>query len=63
MKRNANTNVGLIYAFTAVCCVKTNTADTKAKHTNILTKKKNFQKVPSFWHLNIVDFTQQIVMG
>jgi len=63
MKRNANANAGLIYDFRAICCVRTNTADTKAKHTNILTKKKVFQKVPSFWHLNRVDFTKQIVMG
>jgi hypothetical protein len=64
MKRNANTNAGLIYDFTrAVYCVKTNTADTEAKYTNTPTKKKIFQKVPSFWHSTRVGFIKQNVMG
>jgi hypothetical protein len=45
-----------------VYCVKTNTADTEAKHTNTLTKKI-FQKVPSFWHSNRVGFIKQNVLG
>lgn len=48
MKINANAYAGLIYDFTAACCVKTKTADTKAKHTNILTKKKSFKKFLHF---------------
>ena len=48
MKRNANANAVLIYEFTAVYCTNTNTADTKAQHTNTLTEKKTFQKFLQF---------------
>jgi hypothetical protein len=36
-----------MYDFTAVYFLKSNTADTKAKHTNTLTGKKIFQEVSS----------------
>jgi len=50
MKRNTNANAGLIYVFTAVYCVKTNTADTKAKHTITLTTK---QSLKMFLHFGV----------
>lgn len=48
MKRNLNANAVFIYDFPAVYCVKKNTADTKVKHTNTLTKNNPFKKFLHF---------------